>query len=493
MINQPNKISIIRELGKGSYGSVYLIEDGENKKYAMKILNDNITHGISSLSEIDILRKFVHPNLTTAINIQTIINPKYKNGNRISKLTTAIIMPLAISDLKQYIIKQKLNIETKIKIIFDILAGMKVLHDNNILHLDLKLDNILIYEEKKCLRATVSDFSLAIYTDKNGNRYYDRELVTITYRAPELFISRKKYDRKVDIWSMGLIFLKILSGELKIFTDHKRVRNRIYQLFDNNVRRKNIENYLKDIDSYHRPYLIDMLDQMLSIDPINRPTIDEIIKLPIFSDLSLPEYIVNFPILSNCNNINSNHYLGFDYIFRICYAMNIHVETLFLCIDIFHRCLNLCQNSTFENILLLFITCFWISVKMNEYIYLTTYQLTFTLNNSITDDQISNTEKKIIIHLDGIIYRPNIFTSSTCRHCLLNAFELSRNFNIFPFIDLNLWLENCNKCQYKSDICYDEQFQTFYVNTQYYSYIQSFNVNDPKTYIDLLFNHEFNN
>ncbi|EYB89782.1 hypothetical protein Y032_0227g2795 [Ancylostoma ceylanicum] len=108
-----------------------------------------------------------------------------------------------------------------------LLSGLKHLHDNWILHRDLKTSNLL-FSHKGILK--IADFGLAReYGDPL--RPYTAVVVTLWYRAPELLLGQKMYSTPIDLWSVGCIMgefvlLKPLfpgNGELdeinKIFTE----------------------------------------------------------------------------------------------------------------------------------------------------------------------------------------------------------------------------------------------------------------------------------
>ena len=94
------------------------------------------------------------------------------------------------------------------EILRQILEGVLYLHENNILHRDLKPDNILISEDGF---VKITDFDLAREIDLT--KPMSRGVATIYYRAPEIFYGDTKYSFSLDIWSVGCILAELILRE----------------------------------------------------------------------------------------------------------------------------------------------------------------------------------------------------------------------------------------------------------------------------------------
>jgi serine/threonine protein kinase len=139
-----------------------------------------------------------------------------------------IQMELCKDNLKDYLINNLLSFNDKVIICKQIIDGLKYIHDNNVIHRDLKLTNIFIDFDKNI---KIGDFGLAI-------NVYDmnyEEVGTHGYIAPEI-LEGKCYDKSADLYSLGIIILEIFGNFTtnmeKIMTIRKIKENKC-DIFDN--------------------------------------------------------------------------------------------------------------------------------------------------------------------------------------------------------------------------------------------------------------------
>lgn len=194
-----NKYRLIEKIGRGSYSQVWKVEDLEtNNIYALKILlADYIKEG---KIEIDILERLKYEKNIVRIHNHTIL----KLGD---KTHICILMDLYEKDLFHY---QCSSNEVKMEILKQIISGVKSIHDNNIIHADLKPGNILIREIEGKLDVAICDFSLS-HTFNNVKKW--RILQTPYYRSPEIVFGGL-YDKNIDLWSLGCIIYELFTGKI---------------------------------------------------------------------------------------------------------------------------------------------------------------------------------------------------------------------------------------------------------------------------------------
>lgn len=101
-------------------------------------------------------------------------------------------------------------------ILYQLLKGIKYIHSANVLHRDLKPPNILI--DARC-NVKITDFGLA-RTRVGVEAHMTEYVVTRYYRAPELLVNNQDYSTAVDVWSLGLIYLELVTGEIILRGEH---------------------------------------------------------------------------------------------------------------------------------------------------------------------------------------------------------------------------------------------------------------------------------
>lgn len=172
-----------RFIGSGLFTRVYLIYDKEtHQQYACKIFKD---HKDYFLNEVMVLSKLNHPNIIKLID-------SFEENNKFYILTELCVN----GNLAELINERKgITIPEIRYCAIQIINGLSYIHSMDIIHRDLKLQNIFVDEE---MNLKIGDFGLS--TNDVSNKYVG----TIEYMAPEI-IERTDYTYKVDIWSIGII------------------------------------------------------------------------------------------------------------------------------------------------------------------------------------------------------------------------------------------------------------------------------------------------
>ena len=227
------RLQKVKTLGEGSFGKVILAKkldvtnQGDSKEFAIKISKgfkkfskkvDRINGpedrnkeeekrkelNFVELRELYIMKKIKHQNVINLLDF---------NLNRKDK-ELCILMEYLNIDLGKFIHENSQNPnvmnENFLKdISFQILSGLNYLHENNIIHRDIKLENIL-YDSKKNI-AKIGDFGLSRQFDYDLSAIYT-DVGTYPYKPPELLLGLTHYSTSFDIWSTACILVEICTG-----------------------------------------------------------------------------------------------------------------------------------------------------------------------------------------------------------------------------------------------------------------------------------------
>ncbi|PNF41023.1 hypothetical protein B7P43_G08824 [Cryptotermes secundus] len=265
-----SKYVITRELGAGACGKVYLVFEKKScDRYAMKVVQkkcfdsadrQNRCNSDKTMNEVNILKALKHPCI---IRVEHIVDTP-----------DAIYIVLELmegGELFDRIQDRRQLKESEAKLIFyQIAQAVKYLHDNKITHRDLKPENILLSSEKRETLIKVSDFGLSKFV--NSQSIMKTFCGTPLYVAPEVLETKGmgSYTAQVDIWSLGIILFICLSGYPPFSAE--------YQSLPLN------EQIMRGAYSFQRRYwrgvspdAIDLIRKMLTVDPKNRVTVDEVL------------------------------------------------------------------------------------------------------------------------------------------------------------------------------------------------------------------------
>ena len=191
----PNHVQVIKKIGSGSFSTVFLVRHTLlSYDFAFKKNNMNTIH---EKIEIAVNRSMDHPF------IAAFYGSSENSGN-------LMIEYIRGNSLLELVNLKKPPEEFAKKIICQILSAIHYMHKQlNITHRDLKLENIIIDERGN---SRLIDFGLSKMT-QNANSVMYTYCGSMQYSAPEI-VSRKPYDHKVDMWSIGIILYALIYHKL---------------------------------------------------------------------------------------------------------------------------------------------------------------------------------------------------------------------------------------------------------------------------------------
>lgn len=201
-----NRYLLIGPIGQGSFGEVWLTKDNVlGINLAIKIYIALDSQGLSEFkNEFKSVYNLRHPNLLRADYFDSIDNNPY------------LVMPYCPGSVGNMVGQMK---EADIWIfIRDVANGLAYLHENDIIHRDIKPDNILRDERGNYV---ITDFGLSTKMRSTLRKASAREVNgaseqsgTIGYMAPEMFSSKPQAVKATDIWALGATIYEIATGEM---------------------------------------------------------------------------------------------------------------------------------------------------------------------------------------------------------------------------------------------------------------------------------------
>lgn len=295
----PLGYKIIEKLGQGGYGDVYhCIETATGRELAVKQIRAD-EKGIPAIMEANIMATISQPHLVIAEKI-------ISDGNNIF-----LFQEKAKCDLG-YLIRKKKQLPTPHLLrqwAYSLVQAIACLHQQNIVHADIKASNILLFEDeihegKIMANIKLADFNLSQKIWHSGNRLSFRAC-TCTHRPFEVWLGLE-WDFSIDIWSLGCTLFEIAYG-CYLFP---------YQGFDDSSKHVLEDRFIACLEEFARkgpggPQVIPfnfkihqgkylpfslpttfynpenaLLNQlilsMLRFNPSERPLIDDILKHPYF-------------------------------------------------------------------------------------------------------------------------------------------------------------------------------------------------------------------
>jgi serine/threonine-protein kinase ULK/ATG1 len=227
----------------------------------------------SLMSEIVILKQINHPNI---IRLHDIIEE-----------TGRIHLVLEFcrgGDLSMYIQQRQGRVPeaTAKYFMHQLAAGLQILRDNNLIHRDLKPQNLLLSANSDNAVLKIADFGFARSLQPRG--LAETLCGSPLYMAPEIMLLQK-YDAKADLWSVGAILFQLVTGKTP-FTGSNQI-----QLLQNIVKSTDLQ-FPPDKRNLSSD-CIDLCRKLLRRNPVERLTFEEFFNHPFLSQRQSDEFLRN--------------------------------------------------------------------------------------------------------------------------------------------------------------------------------------------------------
>ena len=202
-----------KEIGQGSFAKVILVTDEEGKEYAKKVFlpHPNL---IKNIGKEHLTKRFIREvKYQSSINHRNIVEI---TDTFLQDTPPYFIMPLAECTLKDEMNEDHTLGENLKVVLFDILAGLEVIHESGFIHRDLKPANILKFNNDGDIKYAISDFGLITSNHSESSTLTGTNAGggTENYAAPELNGGFKRANFAADIYSFGAILHDIFGQKV---------------------------------------------------------------------------------------------------------------------------------------------------------------------------------------------------------------------------------------------------------------------------------------
>lgn len=258
--------AIIKPICERASKATYIIESTRTqKKYILKIKED------INYFEEDIYKILLHKNHKNVM--------RFVSFSQETDYYYFIYEFIEGCNLLEYIKNKGDLSENDIRdIIKQIIDGLYFIHQNHIIHCDLKLENIIINEKKEEKEIQIIDFDLSIICDNEEGYISNSIFGTLNYIAPESY-DLCIYSKKSDIWQVGVILYILIAkkfphdSEITLVNSYSNLcRQNVFKHIDLNVPKEIINK--RNFDSS----LFTLLENMLNFDETRRYTLDQVMN-----------------------------------------------------------------------------------------------------------------------------------------------------------------------------------------------------------------------
>ncbi|XP_059425984.1 calcium/calmodulin-dependent protein kinase type 1D-like isoform X2 [Carassius carassius] len=251
------------ELGRGATGNVFLVDKGEGNHFVVKQMNSRDRKELDTVKkEIKILKKMIHGYIVSYVD-------SFEDTQ--FGLYYIVMEYCAGGDLKKKMETQKEKgffEEQQVDWFVQICLALQYIHKINVLHRDIRPENVFLTEDGYI---NLGDFGCSKILER-ADAYAESAVGAMNYISPEAY-QRKQYNSKSDICSLGwilhdLCMLDVWSNRIKRLCAHAN----------------SMDGTLPHISERYSLELHELIRQMLSCDPKDRPSADEILEKPFLED-----------------------------------------------------------------------------------------------------------------------------------------------------------------------------------------------------------------
>lgn len=390
--------------GLGSYGIHEYTT--ETQSFAIKKLYSEDYISSSMEREVAIMRRLKHPHILPLIDV--VANDQKKN--------LYIVLPLAQHDLKS---AHDLSDTLKKKYAYQALLAVAYCHSRDILHLDIKPQNFLVFEDGLKL----ADFGLSLSSNRVTNYNLIKEVQTRWYRSPELLLGGN-YKRSDD-WAVGCVLYELYTGT-PLFPGDSVIDQlfRIFRTFGTPTSEswpgvQDLPEWKSDFPTWKKdkwstltqklpPEIEAITHSLLQMDPSKRCTVFDALKHPYFDDIREDESsIVPYSCLETLDMRDAYLTYGrmaiviaerskaFDHMRMVCRDYDVSMRSYFLAIHLFDDT-NLILQLQDDQLYLLASACLWIASIFLERYDIDSADLINASNSLFTVNELTDMQLRVL-------------------------------------------------------------------------------------------------
>lgn len=264
------QLEILKRIGKGAYGQIFLAKD-------MSLVKDDNKLAIKIYTEKDDNTYYNEIRLLQSCNSEYIV--KMLGDFVYNGKFYMLIEYIEGKNLYQVYRTQKFNEIDAYQCIKEISKGLNYLHSENIMHCDIKPENIMVISILDEIKIKIIDFGFAQFFYE-GQRF-SKLSGSPLYLSPEM-MDYRPYDYRIDIWAIGIIYYEIISGDVPFIDPIGRYEETRQQVI-------NFPKYLKYPENIFLPTSQDLINKFLQYEN-ERVNLKDFISLDdsvIFKDLNM--------------------------------------------------------------------------------------------------------------------------------------------------------------------------------------------------------------